>query len=70
MVLIVLLSQCLVFENQPFNVSEDMGLDSSVPGKLYRLQPELALSVGRGHMDVRRLIAFIRVEVESEAANP
>jgi hypothetical protein len=68
---IVLLSQeFLVLKNQPLDFPYDVGLDSSIPGKSDRFQPELAFRVGCGDMDVRGLIAFIGVEVKSEAANP
>jgi len=70
-VFIVLLSQeLLVLKNQPFDVPYNVRLDPSIPGKSDRFEPELALRVGGGDMDVRGLIAFIGVEMESEAANP
>lgn len=59
-----------MLKNQPLDVPYDLGLDSSVPGKSDRFEPELAFRVRRGDMDVRGLIAFIGVEVKSEAANP
>jgi hypothetical protein len=71
MVLIERLSQKLVIlEDQFFNLPQVVPADSAIPRQQdCRLKPELALSVRRANVNVRRLVSFIGIEMKPERAN-
>ena len=60
----------LIFENEPFDLSQVMRSYAPVAcEKNGRLQPEFAVSVRRPDMDMRRLTSLVGVEVKAERSD-
>jgi len=59
-----LLQQRLVLEDDMFDIPKVVAGNPPIAGENYWIEPELALTGGRAHMDVRRLRPLIRVEME------
>jgi len=57
-----------MFIHQLFHVSHDMGRHIFVTSKTNWIQPELTFAIGRGHVNMRWLVAFIRVEMKTKRA--
>jgi hypothetical protein len=59
--------QFLIFKNQLLDAAQIMRSDATVSCKQNsRLQPELTLAIGTPNVNVRRLFAFIRIEMKSK----
>jgi len=57
----------LVFENEAFDQAQVMRLYATIIcQKNRRLQPEFTVSVRGPNMNMRRLIAFVGIEMKSE----
>jgi len=59
-----------MFVHQPLHLPHKMRGNTTIPGQPHRIEPELALPMFAPNVDMRRLIAFIRVEVKAKTTNP
>lgn len=59
----------VILIHQPLHLSHHMGRHILVARQAHRREPELALAVGRRHVNVGRLMALVGVEVEAKRAN-
>jgi hypothetical protein len=58
-----------IFRYQIFDFIQLMRREPVIAGERYRGDPELCLTAGPGHMDMRRLVSFVGVKQELVAAS-
>jgi hypothetical protein len=60
----------MVRKDKPFNLASLVRFHAGCRSQRDGIEPKLALSVRRADVDMRRLSAFVGVEVETEGTNP
>jgi hypothetical protein len=70
MLIVALHQEVSVLEDQALDRSYLVRANASVPCQSNGIEPELALSLGRPDVDVRRLSSLIGVEVEPATTDP